>query len=429
MKTITTPNPLISKGKTVKSSSSSNLTVINDGKFSSSGWSSGANSWVAINVGKGPSKVFVCWDSPMQIWSDSIALPLATGKSCWQTVNMPFEYTIATSDSSTTGADGQWTEAVSVKNNVVASRGHLVDFTGKSWIKMSIAKGSGQLDEIGVFDASNGLQDSWIFIGTSISQMAFRSNIPANGFCELINGKHLNCNPAIIRGGIGCIYSANLADDVSKYVANAGNVHYWAIEMGTNDNWDKIPAATFKANLKRVIDTCKMHQIEPVIARMIATNEAKVGWQVSQDYLDAIDNLTLTQELVPGPDLYNYFLTHQSELNSDGVHPSATGAASIQRLWADKMDSIVYKTTAIRQKQKAQVSSTGFRVESQGSRITLSAVNPGDAIVFDINGRIVKKLHVRPAGVVSFDNPPGLYVIKFASTNDKVRKIQRFVLN
>jgi hypothetical protein len=413
-----TPNPLISKGKTIKGSSSSNLSVLVDEKFSSSGWTISANSWVAINVGKGPSKVFLCWDSPMQIWSDSIALPLATGKSCWQTVNMPYEYKILTSDSSTTGTDGQWTEAVSISNNVVASRGHLIDFAGKSWIKMSITSGTGQLDEIGVFDASNGLQDSWIFIGTSISQMAFRSNIPPKTYGDLVYAATDSLfTPTIIRGGIGCIYSANLADHLSKYLANAGNVHFWAIEMGTNDGWDKLPAASFKANLQRVIDSCKAHQIEPIIARMIATNQAKAGWQVSPDYLAAIDDLTLQNNLIAGPDFYNYFLQHQSELSSsDGVHPNGvTGAASIQRLWAEKMDSLVYKkSSAVKPKSRiACAARSNFSAFSRNKRLVLHANMPGTAFIFGMNGKIIDKITVPSAGSYAWKNTPGLYLIRF----------------
>ena len=177
--------------------------------------------------------------------------------------------------------------------------------------------------------------------------MAFRSTPPANCFADLITKSHSGYTPAMIRGGIGCIFSANLADDVSKYLANAGNVHFWAIEMGTNDCWDKLNASIFKANLQRVIDSCRARQIEPIIARLIATNQAKVGWQVTPEYLAAIDDLTAKNKLIPGPDLYTYFLQHQSELNSDGVHPSAAGSASIQRLWAEKMDSL-YTATSVK---------------------------------------------------------------------------------
>jgi hypothetical protein len=62
-----------------------------------------------------------------------------------------------TSANSTTGDDGDWTAVDSVKGNNVGARGHLVDFTGAKWIKMAIAKGSGSIDEIEVFDVSNGI--------------------------------------------------------------------------------------------------------------------------------------------------------------------------------------------------------------------------------------------------------------------------------
>jgi lysophospholipase L1-like esterase len=425
-----TPNLLISKGKTIKGSSTSNLSALVDGKFSGSGWSISANSWVAINVGNGHSKIFLCWDSPMQIWSDSVALPLAVGKTCWQDVKMPFEYQISTSDSSTTGLDGQWTEAVSIKNNVVAGRGHIIDFSGKSWVKMSIASGVGQLDEIGIFDASNGLQDSWIFIGTSISQMAFRSNIPAKGFSDIITDLHSAFTPALIRGGIGCILSSNFKDDILKYLSNAGNVHFWAIEMGTNDAWGgtNTNVAAYKANMQLVIDSCNAHNIQPVIARMIATNPNKTidgKWQIHPDFLTAIDDLVSKNNLIAGPDFYNFFLANSTQLNNDGVHPSATGAASIQRLWAEKMDTLIYqKSSAISSFISGNLSfSHKFNALSQNKRIILRTTTAGTASIFSINGEILAQFDIPAAGSFPYKSIPGFYLARFASKSGAVETI------
>ncbi len=92
--------------------------------------------------------------------------------------------------------------------------------------------------------------------------------------------------------------------------------------------------------MQLVIDSCKAAGVMPVIARLIATNPTQAGWQVNIAYETTIDSLTKVNKLIAGPDLYTYFLNNPSEHNSDGIHPNATGAASIQRLWAQKMDSL-----------------------------------------------------------------------------------------
>ncbi len=424
------PNLILSKGPGKIFTSSGNTTLLNDGKFTTSGgWTISANSWIAINVGKGPSKVFLCWDSPMEIWSDSLAAPWVGNSGAFKTVNMPFEYQILTSDSSTTGLDGQWTEAITIKNNVVAGRGHLIDFAGKNWIKMNITKSStpGQLDEIGVFDASNGLEDSWIFIGTSISQMAFRSNVPTS-FFDLISTKTNSLfTPSIIRGGIGYIRSGDIAKDIVKYLANAGNMHFWAIEMGTNDAWGGTNAnvASYKANMQLIIDSCKAHHISPIIARMIATNPNKTTegkWQIHPDYLTAIDDLTSKNKLFPGPDFYNFFLQNPSQLNSDGIHPSAIGAASIQRLWAEKMDSVVYKATRVKPSSTSLSVQKNFSVSCQNKRLVLRTKVPGNASFFSISGEMLEKIELAKAGAYTLNNTPGIYLIKFKSAQGVVTK-------
>jgi hypothetical protein len=205
---------------------------------------------------------------------------------------------------------------------------------------------------------------------------------------------------------------------VSKYLANAGNVHFWAIEMGTNDAWDKLNVSTYKSNLQRVIDSCKAHQIEPIIARMIATNEAKAGWQVNPDYLTAIDDLTSKNKLIPGPDFYNYFLQHPSELSStDGVHPNGViGAASMQRLWAEKMDSVVYqKTSAIIANQPIQ-KLTSFSAFLQNKRIVLKADTPGKVSIFSINGELLEKIEMAKAGSYTLKKVPRFCLIRFRSS-------------
>jgi lysophospholipase L1-like esterase len=346
---VITPNPIISRGKPVFTSSG-NAAYLVDNKFNAGTWSVTANSWIAIQVGSGPSKVFVNWNNPVYAWSNELS-----PSKCLNANSFPIDYDLLTSSNSTNGVDGLWTIVDSIRGNLVTARGHLIDFTGSSWVKIKFLKvggnpsnlsSGGSIDEVEVFNASNSTEDTWFYAGTSISANAFKATPPAKDVADIVNTSHAAFNPVMIRGGIGCITSTDFVNNISKYLKMAGNVHFWAIEMGTNDAWGGTNGnvSTFKTNMQKVIDSCKSYGIQPIIAHVLATNPARTtlptGWQIHSDYFKAVDELAIANNLIPGPDLFTWFLAHPEELNSDGVHPNATGAASIQRLWAQKMDSL-----------------------------------------------------------------------------------------
>ena len=329
------PNPIISRGKPVYTSSGTAEYLVDD-KFNTASWNVTDSSWIAIQVDSGPTKVFFNWNNPVYAWSNELAPP-----SCPNTTVFPVDYNLLISSNSTNGADGQWTIADSIRNNIVTARGHLIDFSGAKWVKMEILKGGGQLDEVEIFDASKGDSDVWFFAGTSITANTYKEYPPTHNYADLVSEYYPGYNPAMIRGGIGCITSTNFVNNLSEYLKMAGNAHYWAIEMGTNDAWGGTNSnvTTFKNNMQIVIDSCKAYGIQPIIARLIATDSSVAKWQVHPDFLKAIDDLTAQNKLIPGPDFYNWFLAHPEQIVGDpaGVHPNAKGAASIQQLWAQKM--------------------------------------------------------------------------------------------
>jgi hypothetical protein len=334
-----TPNPIISRGKAVYTSSGSAAYLV-DNKFGSSQWTVHNDSWIAIQLDAGPTRVFFNWNNPAYPWSNELA-----PSQCPNNIGFPVDYDLLTSSNSTDGIDGDWTIMDSIRGNIVSTRAHMIDFTGASWIKMHIITGGGTLDEVEIFDASESTDDTWFFAGTSISANAFKGTPPAINFADNVHAAEPDFSPLMVRGGIGCISSSDMVSNISSYLEMAGNIHFWAIEMGTNDAWGGTNAnvTVFKNNLQVIIDSCKAHGIEPIIARILATRESDAGWQVHPDFEQAVDDLTSENGLIPGPDLYTWFLTHPEEINpgsTDGVHPNADGAASIQKLWAQKMDSL-----------------------------------------------------------------------------------------
>lgn len=388
-----TSNPNISRGKSVFGSPSNNITGLVNGKFGDV-WMVSNGSWAAINLGASYTRVLVNWNSTGGSWSDSIS----AATSCKQGMSIPVDYDLLTSSNSTNGTDGEWKKVLTVQNNTVSARSHTIDIGNAMWVKMSVTKGGGYIDELEVFDMSMGGDDIWFFPGTSITAVSYKSTVPSKNYADFVNEKHASYNPAIIRGGIGCINSTTMANDISKYLDITRNVKYWAIEMGTNDAWggSTYNLPVYKANMQKIIDSCKVNNIQPVIARMIATDSVKAKWQVHPDFLKTIDSLTEKNKLIPGPDLYAYFSKHPEEF-SDGVHPNATGALSLIRLWAEKMDSLYTAGTTVVPYYKV----TGSRqlpvitFQSNNQFHTLTANKTGTLEVYSFMGKRLNKAVLR----------------------------------
>ena len=427
------PNPILSRGTgvTVKVSSG-DATGLNDNKFGpydNKKWTVSDNSWIALQLASGPKKVFFTFNCPDTSWSDSIGL---SADSCTKTVQYPVDYEIKTSANSTTGADGDWTQAVTVTGNSVTARGHLIDFDGMTWVKMEITKGNGKIDEVEAFDATNGAEDTWFFLGTKFTALMLKGSKasgyasdkspPDSTFASMVNLRNPTFTPAMIRGGVNCrVTTGDVVRDISKYFAVAGNVHFWAIELGTFDAWgggtDNV--ASFKTNLQIIIDSCKAHGIQPVIARIPAT-KSKAGWQVHADFLTAVDDLTKTNELIAGADLKAYFSTTLGAYDLDdkgGVLPNDYGNFEAQREWVKKMDTVVYKAPpmAVTTRPAAFNQASHFTVLSKNGRLVLDAGLPGTVTQFATDGRTIRKMQLSEAGGFPLGSAPGCFLVRFKS--------------
>lgn len=377
------PNPRISVGKPVQASPASNATLLVDGRFGTA-WNYAANSWAALKVGAGPTKVLVTWNDASGNWSDAIP----SAGVCQAGTTYPSSYRILTSANSTDGVDGTWDTLARVTGNVAASRAHVLDYAGASWVKLLVLAGSGRMDELEVYDASRGAADSWFFMGTSITMMTFKSSIADSSFADLVHARVPTNTPSFVRGGVPCINTSNVVASLGAYLDHMAGSRYLAIEMGTNDAWGggTWNLANFTRNLQTIIDSARGRGMEPILARVLSTDSARAGWQVHPGYPRAIDSLAKRNGLIAGPDLDGWFRAHPQELNSDGVHPSAVGGQSIQRLWAEAMARNLYATSSGVGRNSARV----FGQRAEGRDILGRVAGKGASIVADPSGAKVR---------------------------------------
>ena len=328
-----TPNKLVSGGLPAHTGATT-TDYLTDGYLTN--WKSSSAKEIALNVGEGPKKLLINWES---FGDCAWATDFTSG--CGHSGVALSNFKILTSANSTDGTDGDWEVAATIQNNPVMARGVTIDFAGKSWFKIASEGDVGKILEIEAFDMSAGGTDTWFFMGTSISQMGIKQQDTDSTTAQLIHAKFPEYTPAMLRGGIGCINSTEVVEHLSEYLEYAGNVKFRAIEMGTNDAWGggDWNLNTYVSNMQTIIDAAKAHGITPVIARIIATDSAKAGWQINPAYLEAVDKLVEDNDLPQGPDFYSYFKEHPELLASDGVHPNAEtkGGQAMHHLWAEAL--------------------------------------------------------------------------------------------
>lgn len=407
-----TPNKLLSRGQTAYTSSGENH-YITDGDLTN--WKQCTAKDIAINVGDGPSRLFISWESYGDCaWATDFT------NGCGHTGTSLRNFKILSSSNSTNGQDGDWILATEVKDNPVMARGVYIDFEGMSWFRFVSEENVGQILEIEAFDASNDGDDTWFFMGTSISQMGLKQQDTDSTTANIIHGRFPDFTPAMLRGGIGCINSSEVVAHLDDYLRYAGNVKHWAIEMGTNDAWGggDWNLETYKRNMQTIIDSAKAHGIEPILARIIATNESKAGWQVNPKFLQAIDELTQKNDLHPGPDFYSYFLAHPEQIASDGVHPNGDtkGGQAMHHLWADAL-SPLYANSKIEKPDTTSIQevigSTIPSLHVNGKKIHISGIDAGITVdVISTSGKLEEQ-HYLSEQQHEFTSQvtPGLYII------------------
>ncbi|MBX5458897.1 MAG: hypothetical protein IRZ31_18545 [Thermogemmatispora sp.] len=339
-------SPLISAGKPVFCSANDDgpggPAALVDGHYGNWAFWHGTQrslpAWCAIHVGSGPSRLLLVWAS------DYVFDYLSDNGSA------PRSYTLAVSANSTNGSDGSWKTLVTVSANRARNREHLLPFTGMSWVKMTVTgvqPGNSEheflIDEIDLFDVSSqaALNDTFFCMGTSITALAFNrfdENRPA--LPDLVQAAYPDDFPALVNGGIGGQTSDGMLQQLDTFLALNPDMHYWLIEVGTNDAFGQVDPATYRLTLQRLVTRIKQAGHVPILALAPASNRSGDGDALNAE-LERLNSIVLeiTQSaaLMKGPDLYTLFRTHPAYLSEDGIHPDSAGIIAINRAWFDAL--------------------------------------------------------------------------------------------
>ncbi len=339
-----TNGPLLSRGKPVNCSANNSgpqgADALVDGHYGNwAFWQLAASDlpgWCAIHIGAGPSRVLVEWVSDYN--TDYVD---DTGAG-------PQDYTLLVSGDSTNGSDGTWQSATVVAGNHARVREHLIPFAGKSWLKMSVASGQPRasqpyvrIDEVDVFDASAG-PDAVFFSGDSVTALSYRrTDAQQPSFAVDVHNSYPQRFPAMLNGGMGGWNSDGAVQYMPDWLGLNPDVKYWLLEWGSNDALQQMSPAHFQANLQNLVDQIKGAGHVPVLAHIpFSTFQHRPDLDAEIRSLNAVvDQVTKSNGLMPGPDLYSLIRQHPEYLSDDGLHPNDAGAVALNAAWFQALKS------------------------------------------------------------------------------------------
>ncbi len=335
------PNSIISRN--VPSYSSSGRASDGNDNYYYTEWSGNAPAYLAYDLSSVPQsqrkQVLAAWYN------------IGTYDNIGQYVNKsnePVNYTIELNKApgGSYPNDG-WVTAAEVKNNHYSSRQHYIDMQGYNWIRLNVTSSDGGSVKLNfdVHDASDGVSDSWIFFGDSITAGSM-VNCYGTSFAEFMNRIDSKYYPVQQNGGIGGTLSSDGRNAIDGWLSD-NPAKFVSIAYGTNDAWgNPNNAQRYYENVKYMIDAVIAAGKTPVLPKIPYATNQDVG--ANTGYYNAmIDKLyrEYGDKLVHGPDFDTFFRENTQYLSGDGVHPSSDGYEAMRKLWAETMYANVYKNS------------------------------------------------------------------------------------
>ncbi len=239
-----------------------------------------------------------------------------------------------------------WEIVETVTGNTLSSRQHVIDFEGYNWIRIHVTgvdeKTEGNCSfNFDVHDVSNGVNDSWIFYGDSITNGGM-NNCFGTGFATHINTIDSKYFPIQENGGIGGITSTDGRNHIDKWLSTC-QAKYVSIAYGTNDAWgNPSNAQTYYENTVYMINAVLNAGKVPILPKIPFSTNPDVGDNVP--YYNAMIDKIYEEfpQVVKGVDFYAFFEEHPDYLSGDGVHPNDTGYAEMRKIWAETMYERIY---------------------------------------------------------------------------------------
>ena len=247
-----------------------------------------------------------------------------------------------------------WVPLASLSSNVLHSYSHYLNFVGYNWIRGNFLVSDGSVlnsdiaINLDVYSANNGVTDGWFFNGDSITANCMRHNnvlaedqnnpgsqitIATPAFGVQVNAIVGNNTPMQENGGIPGFTAGNMTAYLAGWLQHVPS-RYVTINLGTNEAANTGNAAEFYANMQQLVQIVVAAGKIPVVPTIPYSTDPKRKTNIPA-LNDEIRALYLAYPMiVPGPDLWTYFMNNPQYISTDHLHPNAQGCVAYRTLWS-----------------------------------------------------------------------------------------------
>jgi lysophospholipase L1-like esterase len=344
----------ISRGVPIVASSARyGATNANDGDYNSEWRSDGAPATLALDLSSVPvaqrHNIWLVWYNE-GTYAYSHALINQPG------YNNAGSYTIEGNAAPGGGAAPTtgWVPLASLSSNVLNSYSHYLNFAGYNWIRgvFLASDGSVQNSDIAinldVYSANNGVTDGWFFSGDSITANCMHHNnvlaedqnnpgsqitIATPSFGVQVNAIVGNNTPMQENGGIPGFTAGNMTAYLAGWLQHVPS-RYVTINLGTNEAANGGNAAEFYANMRQLVQIVIAAGKIPVVPTIPYSTDPmrKANIPALNGEIRAL--YRAYPMIVPGPDLWTYFMNNPQFISTDHLHPNAQGCVAYRTLWS-----------------------------------------------------------------------------------------------
>jgi hypothetical protein len=352
------PMPLISRGVPAFASSGT-ASLANDADYdtmwrSNETTSTSTPSWIAYDLSSVPAAQRQHVDVVFYAAGGDYSEYDIYAKSGAVTYNEPRDYTLegnAAPGGASSAPTSGWQTLTTVTGNTLISKQHAVDLNGYSWLRLNVTAVNGSSQNyntavnLDVHDASKGIEDSWLFLGDSITAFAMRNDgagIGAPSFAALVHASKKAYFPAAEGAGEGG-WTSGTAFTIPSPDGNGTLFDSWirnfpgrfvCLSYGTNDGADTNGGQATFDNFVKMIGIVTSASKVPCIPHVPWAEDAahQTNAQVINGRIDSL--YKMYPAVVKGPDLYAILQGH-TEWFQDNLHPNPQGREQYRQGWAN----------------------------------------------------------------------------------------------
>ena len=160
-------------------------------------------------------------------------------------------------------------------------------------------------------------------------------------FAHLVNAKKPAYFPVEESGGTSYLTSAEGANDLKDWLQLFPG-KYVALSYGTNDANGCVNPQTFSTNYTNMVQAVLAAGKIPLVPHLPwgKTSSIQQCGPALNAQIDAL--YKAFPQIIPGPDLWAFFQTHQSLISSDNIHPTNAGFGALRQQWANCVLASIY---------------------------------------------------------------------------------------